>query len=143
MKTFLFSLAVIFTLSACNWCDDTPTPTTDCDETCIIDTDLYDNDTGDVTYILSASIEDDCMSITYSTSGCDSDDWIVNLYDSGNANYSLPPQRDLRLDIGENGACLAIFTKTTSFDISHLQIEEHSSLLLNLKGLEEAIPYNY
>lgn len=143
MKVFLFTLAIIFTASACHWCEDNPTPTTDCDDTCIIDADLYNNDLGNYIFIIETNIEDDCLSITYSSSGCSADGWIVDLYDSEAIAESLPPQRSLRLNVSNTGECAAVFTNTTSFDISNLQVEGNSSCLLNLQGVDEAILYNY
>jgi len=114
-----------------------------CDEATQIDEDAYDNGPKDFVNIMEATIDGDCLTITYSASGCSGDSWEVNLFDSGAVAESEPEQRYLRLSMTNPEACLAVFTKSRSFDISNLQIENNGTLILNIVDFEESIRYEY
>ena len=114
-----------------------------CDDEVEIDEEGYDKGPKDFITIIGASITDDCLTISYSASGCSGEGWEVNLYDSGSVAESSPEQRYLRLSLKNPEECLAVFTKETSFDISNLQIENNGILILNLKDYEESLRYEY
>ncbi|MFT4568686.1 MAG: hypothetical protein ACI9FN_003655 [Saprospiraceae bacterium] len=120
-----------------------PNEVLQCDELVQINDDAYDKGPKDFINIVDASLEGDCLTIFYSASGCSGDSWEVNLYDSGAVAESEPEQRYLRLSMMNPEACLAVFTKERSFDISDLQIENNGVLILNLLDSEESLRYKY
>ncbi len=88
-------------------------------------------------------IENDCITLGISGSGCDSDNWVMTLIDSGNVAESLPPQRYLKLDLTNNEVCLAFFTKYEEFDLSPLRVDGLNEVLLNIEGFSEPLLYTY
>ncbi len=120
-----------------------PSESTQCDEEAQIDSEAYDKGSKDFIKIIDASLEGDCLTISYSASGCSGDSWEVNLYDSGAVAESEPEQRYLRLSMKNPELCLAVFIKERSFNISDLQIENNGVLLLNLQDYEGVLRYEY
>lgn len=120
-----------------------PSTTVICDESTSIDEELYSEGPKDFIKITNAFIIGNCLTIAYSASGCSGDSWEVNLYDSGSVAESEPEQRYLRLSMQNPEACLAVFEKERSFDISNLQIENNGTLILNLLDYEESLRYEY
>jgi len=114
-----------------------------CDESTSINEALYNDGPKDFIDIKDASITGDCLTISYSASGCSGDSWEVNLYDSGKVAESEPEQRYLRLSMMNPEACLAVFEKERTFDISNLQIENNGTLILHLEDYEESLRYTY
>ncbi|SDX36738.1 hypothetical protein SAMN05444411_10516 [Lutibacter oricola] len=92
--------------------------------------------------INSASIDDDCLKINYSSSGCSGDSWEVKLIDAGVIMESFPPQRNIKLSLKNEEICEAYFTKEISFDIDKLQVDGEV-VLLNLEGFDTQIRYEY
>ena len=91
----------------------------------------------------SAIINDDCLALIVSGSGCDASTWLMSLIDSGNVAESFPNQRYLKLTLHNNEDCLAVFNKEENFDLTALRIEGANEVLLNIEGLEESILYSY
>ena len=109
----------------------------------IIDKEAYNN-TNTIGYqITDISRDEDKLKITIGASGCDAESWIVSLIDSGDIAESNPAQRYLKLNLFNDQACLAHFTKEYEFDISSLQEENTNTILLNIEGWNELITYNY
>ena len=88
-------------------------------------------------------IENDCMTLMISDSGCDSANWIMTLIDSENIAESMPPQRYLKLVLTNNEVCLAYFSKQEIFDLTSLRVEGMNEVLLNIEGLAEPVTYSY
>ncbi|MUU78002.1 hypothetical protein [Winogradskyella endarachnes] len=93
--------------------------------------------------IEAIQINDDCIILTVSDSGCDSDNWVITLVDSGNIAESMPPQRYLKLALVNDDVCLAYFTKQQTFDLTNLKIEGVDEVLLNFEGFAESVSYYY
>lgn len=114
-----------------------------CDKTVIIDKTIY-NGLGAPNYVINqAVINGDCLSVTYSASGCDGRTWEVDLIDSETVNKTTPPQRQLKLRLVNNELCMAYFTKTVSFDITSLRESGSNSVALTLTGYTQPLVYQY
>lgn len=88
-------------------------------------------------------INNDCITIIISDSGCDSNNWVMTLIDSENIAESMPPQRYLKLKLINNEVCLAYFNKQENFDLTPLKIEGLNEVILNIEGLAEPVTYTY
>ncbi|WP_298498084.1 hypothetical protein [uncultured Algibacter sp.] len=114
-----------------------------CDNLVIIDESYYNTfDSGNFTFI-DAEVIDNCLSVTISASGCDGNSWAYNLVDSGSIAESLPEQRYLKLELLNEEACLAVFKRTVSFDLTPIKIEGSNEIILNIEGFESSINYKY
>jgi hypothetical protein len=116
-----------------------------CDQTVLIDSYAYINNESSFFNINSVEIIDDCLSINFSSSGCSANSWQVNLIDSEAILESFPAQRSLIFSLENKEICLAYITKDISFDISSLQLNNQTSLLLNIENGENdfQILYEY
>lgn len=93
--------------------------------------------------INNVTISGNMLTVTITSSGCNSNSWSVALIDKGVIAESMPPQRFLKLDFENKELCLAVFTKSYSFDISALQVNGYQQLILNLYGYKNGVVYNY
>ena len=145
MKTFsaLLILCSII-LSSCNKSDavavDPPLP--ECDNSAIVDADLYQNGPADEYFFQSALIDGNCLKMTVRYGGgCE--DVVFQLIDSGAIMESFPIQRNIRLSLEDNDNCEALVTQELSFDLTPLQVEGNSKVILNLQGSQDNLTYNY
>ena len=143
MKKLLLILTLIHILS-CNSEDDNYTIENNCDFTSeiILEEDFNAISTSNYA-ITEVELNDDCLEITFSASGCGTDLWEENLY-STDASYNVfPLQRDVKIELINEELCLAVFQKTVSFDLTPFQIDGQSDLPLNITGWNEQITYGY
>ncbi|GLR15615.1 hypothetical protein [Portibacter lacus] len=138
---YVFLIISILSIVSCEKEMATP-PLPNCDENTEINADEYQNAMTEGVEIMKVEIVDQCLNITYSASGCSGDSWKVSLIDSGDILESMPPQRNLKFSLENQEVCLAFITKTTSFDISNLQIEGNS-VVLNINDSDENILFEY
>ncbi|MGD1959517.1 MAG: hypothetical protein ACFB2Y_11715 [Fulvivirga sp.] len=140
MKKGFYTLLVagVFSVTGCND-DENPFQTT-CDEVVILDSDRFKNAITDFFTLIDVTIEGDCMTVEYSSSGCDGNSWVMELIDAEAIKESNPVQRDLRLLLKNEELCRAVFTKEISFDLTLLKTSD-SEILLNLEG--ELYAYTY
>ena len=68
----------------------------------IISAELYENAPSDSIDINSLSINNDQLTINFSSSGCSGDSWDLILLDSGEITDSVPPKRFLRLSLNNS-----------------------------------------
>ena len=113
-----------------------------CDLSVLIDSYAFNNDSSNNYSIDSIEIENNCLIINFGSSGCDASSWQEKLIDSEEILESFPPQRNLIFSLENNEICLAYFTKEVSFDISELQIDNQSSVVLNF-GDGNQLLYQY
>ncbi|TLX76990.1 hypothetical protein E9993_04710 [Labilibacter sediminis] len=113
-----------------------------CDKPVIVDSYLHQEAPDDYLMITKVSIEEDCLVIEFSSSGCDGSTWKVNLIDSEAIAESYPPQRTLRLSLHNEELCDAVFKKEVSFDITPLRVGG-DQVILNLQGWDEKLTYSY
>ncbi|WP_405576351.1 hypothetical protein [Winogradskyella sp. Asnod2-B02-A] len=93
--------------------------------------------------IENATITGNCLDISIYDSGCDSNNWVMTLVDSGAIAESMPPQRYLKLSLFNDEACLAVFNKEASFNLIPLRVEGANEVLLHVEGLSEPILYTF
>ncbi|MDO5976580.1 hypothetical protein [Flavivirga jejuensis] len=108
----------------------------------VISAEQYENAASDQLTINNLEIENNCLKINFSSGGCDGNSWEIKLIDSEDILESNPPQRNLRLSLKNEEACLALITEELTFDISNLQIDGNQ-VLLNITNSDENILYEY
>jgi len=138
----LVVLFCLFVLFACDKDDNHDGNPTNCDLITIISSELYASAPNDELTINSLEINEDCLKINFSSSGCSGDSWLLKLIDSGNILESYPPQRNLRLSLKNDEECDAYFTKELTFNISNLRVEGNQ-VKLNLTNSDKSILYKY
>ncbi|TGV02497.1 hypothetical protein [Flavivirga rizhaonensis] len=145
LKKILFVVSVMccFLSIQCKDDDDIK-PTIDiCDQKTVINKNIYNNLVSADFNFVRTEITDNCLTIEISASGCDGNSWEFNLVDSGAVAESSPEQRYLKFQLINEEACLAIFKKTVSFDLTSLQINGSNEIILRLEGLEPSLRYKY
>lgn len=85
--------------------------------------------------ITDVALNEDCLDITISSSGCSGESWQMSLFSN--------PQRDLKVKLVNQELCLAVLEKTTSFSLIPLRIQGQHQVTLNIDGWAEPIVYNY
>ncbi|MDT0559593.1 hypothetical protein RM697_13115 [Ichthyenterobacterium sp. W332] len=135
-------LALLLVNTTCNE-DDLPINEV-CDYNVVINQMLYNEiDNENSLTIQEAILNDNCLELLVSASGCDGESWEFALVDSGDIAESSPIQRFLKLNFTNNEACLAVITRVVSFDISDLQMPNENEVLLNIEDLSESFLYQY
>jgi len=114
-----------------------------CDEVASVNQTLYENANQSQLQIENWEFDENCLLLTYSSSGCDGSSWVIELIGSENIMESDPLQRNVSVNFINNEACLAYITKTTSFELTNLQVEGSTQIILNLEGVEDDIFYEY
>ena len=141
-KYILVALALLLFNFQCED-DDIPLPPTDCDRFAIADNDAYENSNSAFFNIISAQVNGDCLDIEIGASGCNGATWILQAFSPLDVMESLPVQRNLRAVLINDEACLAVFTRTFSFDLRNLQVEGTQQVSFNLQDYSEPILYSY
>ncbi len=143
MKKIVFLASIVLCFMNMQ-CDDDERPSIFvCDQATIVDKEAYDNlDSAHFTFV-NAEISDNCLTIEISASGCDGNSWEFNLMDSGAVAESSPEQRYLKFQLINNEACLAVFKRIVSFDLTPLQVDGSNEIILHLEGLESSLNYKY
>jgi len=143
MKAFKLIFGTIFIGLTLTFCDkETECPLPVCDQSVIVDEEQYANAPDDLLTVTSIELDHDCLKITFGSSGCSGSSWEVKLIDSGDIQYSDPPQRNLRLSLKNQELCDAYFAKEITFDISELRVNG-DKVLLNLTNSGDQILYDY
>lgn len=93
--------------------------------------------------ITAIQLNGDCLEVTISTSGCDPEQWELNLYSVDSFYNVYPLQRTVKIELINNQECLAVFQKTVSFDLGPFQLHAQNELPLNIEGWNEQIIYKY
>ncbi len=138
----LLSLAFIVLILSCAQDDDDNETPVNCDLETVISSEQYENAPSDQLTINSLAIDDHCLKINFSSSGCEGDTWELKLVASEIIFFSLPPGRNLRLSLKNEELCQAIITKELTFDISTLQADG-DEVILNITNSDETIMYEY
>ncbi|MCL8009482.1 hypothetical protein M8845_18825 [Gelidibacter japonicus] len=141
MKKALILILIGIAFFSCSNDDDNGNQN-NCDFKTIINKNQYETAPSDPLGINSLEINDNCLKINFSSSGCGGETWEIKLIDSEDIMESNPPQRNLRLSLKNEEVCLAIVTKELTFDISNLQVGGNR-VQLNITNSEETILYEY
>lgn len=145
MKYFftVLSCFLVVLLAACSD-DNSKTVNSNCDKQALV---IDDNNFQDIItanyMITNIVLNGDCLEITLSSSGCDSNTWEMNLISSNSFFESLPLQRRVKVELNNQETCLAVFQKTVSFDLIPLRIDGQNQVPLNIEGWSEPITYQY
>ena len=93
--------------------------------------------------ITKVEIIDDCIEITFGSSGCGTELWEEHLFSVDSFYTIFPLQRDLKMKLINEELCEAYFIKTVSFDLTPLQIDGQNIVPLNIYGWNEQVSYEY
>jgi hypothetical protein len=93
--------------------------------------------------ITDVSLDEDCLVVNISASGCDPDNWDMNLYSTDAFFTGLPTVRAVKVEVINNEACLAVFEKTKSFDLTPFQLQNLNEIVLAIEGWPEQMSYEY
>jgi len=87
--------------------------------------------------ITNVELNNDCLKITFGSSGCGTELWEENLFSTDAYFTVFPLQRALKMELINNELCQAAFEKTVSFDLTPFQIDGQNELPLNIDGWNE------
>ena len=148
----LLLLSLFFTI-ACNN-DDGGSETDDnyhsidddsfqCDLLAFEDADAYELGSDFPFSITQALIQEDCMIISISYSGCVEDITAI-LVDEGIVMESFPVQKNVKFIITTSVSdCLPLYETTISFNLIPLRVANESQINFNLESFAEQLLYTY
>lgn len=110
----LLCLLLVFVLWSCNSDDDNDS-NNECGDQMIFDEELFNQESPSSFSIQNAEIDDDCLMVTLSASGCDGSSWEADLVTDGLETTSVPPSRSIRVDFTNIEVCTAVITRTFQF----------------------------
>lgn len=113
-----------------------------CGDAVIVNANLYGQDPSSMFSVIEAEITGDCLFLTVSSSGCDGNNWGADLF-STEPQVASVVTADVRMDLINQEACLAVISKDFMFDLQLLQVAGENSVLINLDGWDETLVYNY
>src|SRR5690606_14348697 len=148
MHNILFSLLFILLLMfvGCKGddsnCCPNPLPV-GCDKNTIIDEEVYQQISTDNYGIDNVVLNGHCLEIKIGASGCDVNNWEMNLIASEIVVETLPTQRNAKIELINDEDCLAYFEKTVSFDLKPLQVSGSNQIQLTIEGWNTPILYQY
>jgi hypothetical protein len=93
--------------------------------------------------ITKVEINEDCIEITFGSSGCGTELWKEHLFSVDDSYTIFPLQRDLKMELINEESCEAYFIKTVSFNLIPLQIDGQNIVPLNIYGWNEQLIYEY
>ena len=93
--------------------------------------------------ITKVEINDDCIEITFGSSGCGTELWEEHLFSVDSFYTTFPYKRALKMELINEELCEAYFIKKVSFDLLPLQLEGQDLLPLNIYGWNEQVIYEY
>ena len=93
--------------------------------------------------ITKVEINEDCIEITFGSSGCGTELWEEHLFSVDDFYTIFPLQRDLKMELINEELCEAYFIKTVSFNLTPLQIDGQNIVPLNIYGWNEQVSYEY
>ena len=106
---------------------------TNTNENVIIDANQYQKTNTNNYTIIDVKLEGDLLTIKIGASGCSSESWKAILVDSSAILESNPLQRNIKLNLENNEACLAYFEVEYTFNIQSLT-QNLSPIYFNLEG---------
>lgn len=138
------SLCIILFLNMqCEDDDTTTLPQSNCVSFALIDSFSYENAATSPYTINNVSINEDCLIISITATACDGSTWTMQLMDSGDVSESNPPQRYVKFFLVNDESCLAEISRTTSFDLSTLQVEGENQIIINIDAYPDTVTYTY
>ena len=141
MKKAIISIIILIPFFSCA-SDKLKDENLTCDKDILISNELYSNSPDDPLIITDVKLENDCLQITFGSSCCTSENWIVDLVGAADVLYSEPPQRLIRLSLKNYELCQAVCGKTLIFKIKPTQVYG-GEIILNLDRWGTPIRYRY
>lgn len=135
------SIGFLLLISVVISCTEKDTTDIIFDGSVIINSNIYQETITNNYTITSINLNENLLTIKISSSGCSGDSWNGILVDANETLESFPVQRNIKLSLENNEACLAVFEKEFTFDISKLK-EGFDQVILNLEGWNSQINYN-
>lgn len=93
--------------------------------------------------ISSVLLNGDCLEVTLASSGCDAANWLMSLNSSTALNNVVPVERTVKIELINTDACLAIFSKTVTFDVTPFQVQGQNQVVLTIEGWNVPVHYAY
>jgi len=93
--------------------------------------------------ITNVVLNGDCLEITLSSSGCNPNNWDMNLIGVASTTNIYPPLFHAKVELINNEECLAVFQKTVSFDLTPFQMAGQNSVQIDIDGWNNNIVYQY
>jgi len=144
MKPILLLLGLFLMFSCSNDDEGGQIIETNCDElAAVLPNDDFDAITNSGFGITDIVLDEDCLLVTIGDSGCNPENWDMNLYSTDAFFTGLPTVRAVKIEVVNNEACLAVFQKTRSFDLAPFQIEHQNQIILAIEGWPEQMSYLY
>jgi len=143
-KLLCYFVLVLFVFNCSNDDSNPPTVQSDCDVFAkVISENQYNQISTDTYTIINVAIDEDCLAVTISSSGCDGNSWVLNLFSDNVFFDSDPLQRRVKVGLTNDEACLAVFQKTVSFDLKPYRLVGQNQVPLQIEGWEETVVYTY
>ena len=146
MRQIGYLTVLLLIVIGCDKNDENPiecSQSGNCDKCIVINKDLYNQtDTKNYT-IQDITINQDCLEVEFSSSGCDGSSWMIELVDLGAISETVIPQRDLKLKLENHELCEAYITRKISFNLTKLQLENYDELKLKIADYNSLITYDY
>ncbi len=93
--------------------------------------------------IQNVVLSGNCLEVTISSSGCNAENWTMNLFSNTTFFDTFPLQRFAKIEVITNEACLAVLQKTKTFDLQPFQIEGQDSVTIMIEGWNTPLNYQY
>ncbi|WP_298760463.1 hypothetical protein [uncultured Psychroserpens sp.] len=103
----------------------------------------YFSDIGEDFTISEIQIEGDCLTGVINFTGSCSTDITLNLIDSEAILESLPLQRNIKLVLDYDNSCDTEITRSFSFNLTPIRVDDENLLELNILGLDNTLYYEY
>lgn len=141
LKVFTLFLFAISLLS-CDKNDKEEIDIPEINSETIVNQALYENTEG-MKINIEPKIVADVLVVTITASGCDGSTWKAQLIDKDALAYSDPVQRFAKIKFENLEACLAVITKTFTFDLKSLRVKNENKVSINLEGWKGGLLYKY
>lgn len=134
--------ATIFT--SCRYLDDGASISVpNCNEKALLDHVKFPQVATENYTITNVVLNDDCLEITLNSSGCDPDNWDMNLIGVRSVAAVHPPEVNTKIQLLNEEACLAVFQKVVSFDVTPYRVSGQNQVRINIDGWNGNIHYQY
>lgn len=144
MRTCFYIIFLSILLMSCDSDDDNSNIENNCNVISeIISEDAFNTINTSNYTITEVELNNDCLKITYGSSGCGTELWEENLFSTDAFFNVFPLQRPLKMELINEELCQAVFQKSISFDLTPFQIDGQNELPLNIEGWSEQVIYEY
>lgn len=140
MLPLFISLLLFTSCEESNSVEEEDNSSSNCNSEVLVSASEYASSESDDFTINSIEINGDCVEVNYSASGCDGSTWKTRFIDSEQILESFPIQRNLVFELTDNEECEAFITKTVSFDVSELKVEDEE-VILNITNTQSSVRY--